>query len=132
MKGGGLIESRLSFPMPIMEPLRVYHNPRCSKSWGACQILQERGVQAEIVDYLKTPPTRDDLAELLEKLGMSAEALVRKGEAVFKERYAGKAMTEDDWLEALAAHPVLIERPIVIKGDKAIIARPPEKLLELL
>ncbi len=115
-----------------MEALTVYHNPRCSKSRGACQILEERGLAAEVVDYLKTPPSRAELAQLLTKLGLPAEAVVRKGEAVFKELYAGKPMTEDDWLDALAAHPILIERPIVIKGDKALIARPPEKLLELL
>lgn len=115
-----------------MEPLTVYHNPRCSKSRGACQILEERGIKAEVLDYLKTPPSKAELADLLKKLGLPAQALVRKGEAVFKEHYAGKPMTEDDWLDALASHPILIERPIVVKGERAVIARPPEKLLELL
>ena len=119
-------------PFSPMTALRIYHNPRCSKSRGACQILADKGIQAEIVDYLKNPPSRAELAELVRKLGLPAQALVRKGEAVFKEHYAGKALTEDDFLDALAAHPILIERPVVIKGDRALIARPPEKLLELL
>ena len=115
-----------------METLRIYHNPRCSKSRGACQILADKGIAAEIVDYLKNPPSRAELADLVQKLGLPAEALVRKGEVVFKEHYAGRTLTEDDYLDAMAAHPILIERPVVIKGDRAVIARPPEKLLELL
>lgn len=116
----------------MMDKLRVYHNPRCSKSRGACQILAERGIEAEVVDYLKTPPSRVELVELVRKLGLPAEALVRKGEAIFKELYAGRNLTDDEWLDALAAHPILIERPIAIKGERAVIARPPEKILELL
>lgn len=110
----------------------VYHNPRCSKSRGACQILMERDIQAKVVDYLKNPPSRAELAELVKKLGLPAEALVRQGEATYKELYAGRSLSEDEWLDALAAHPILIERPIVVRGDRAVIARPPEKLLELL
>ena len=117
---------------PAMSTLRIYHNPRCSKSRGACQILADKGIAAEIVDYLKNPPSRAELADLVQKLGLPAEALVRKGEVVFKEHYAGRTLTEDDYLDAMAAHPILIERPVVIKGDRAVIARPPEKLLELL
>jgi arsenate reductase len=115
-----------------MNILRIYHNPRCSKSRGACQILAERGIQAEIVEYLKIPPSREELADLVKKLGLPAETLVRKGEAVFKEHYAGRTLSEEEWLDALATHPILIERPIAIKGERAVIARPPEKLLELL
>ena len=115
-----------------MTTLVVYHNPRCSKSRGACQLLADQGIAAEIVDYLKNPPGRAELADLVKKLGLPAEALVRKGEAVFKEHYAGKTLTEDDYLDALAMHPILIERPVVIKGDRAVIARPPEKLLDIL
>lgn len=115
-----------------MEILRIYHNPRCSKSRGACQILAERGIQAEVLEYLKTPPNRAELAELVKKLGRPAEALVRKGEATYKEHYAGRTLTEDEWLDALALHPILIERPIAIRGTRAVIARPPEKILDLL
>ena len=113
-------------------PLRIYHNKRCSKSRAACQLIAERGVDAEIVDYLATPPSRDELRELLRKLGMKPEQLVRRGEAVFKENYAGRSLSDDEWLEALATHPILIERPIVVRGEQAVLGRPPEKVLELL
>ncbi|MCB1964649.1 arsenate reductase (glutaredoxin) [Accumulibacter sp.] len=113
-------------------PLRIYHNKRCSKSRAACQLIAERGVDAEIVDYLATPPSRDELRELLRKLGMKPEQLVRRGEAVFKEHYAGRSLSDDEWLEALATHPILIERPIVVRGEQAVLGRPPEKVLELL
>ena len=113
-------------------PLRIYHNKRCSKSRAACQLIAERGVDAEIVDYLATPPSRDELRELLRKLRMKPEQLVRRGEAVFKENYAGRSLSDDEWLEALATHPILIERPIVVRGEQAVLGRPPEKVLELL
>ena len=113
-------------------PLRIYHNKRCSKSRAACQLIAERGVDAEIVDYLATPPSRDELRELLRKLRMKPEQLVRRGEAVFKEHYAGRSLSDDEWLEALATHPILIERPIVVRGEQAVLGRPPEKVLELL
>ena len=112
--------------------LRIYHNARCSKSRSACALVAERGVAAEIVHYLETPPTREELKTLLKKLGMTAEALVRKGEPVFKSAYAGRALPEDGWLDALVAHPELMERPILVRGDRAVIGRPPERALELL
>ena len=129
---GWLLKSGLSKIPPTMDKLSLYHNPRCSKSRGACQILAERGIEAEVVEYLKTPPCRGELAELVKKLGLPAEALVRKGEATYKELYSGRNLTEDEWLDALVAHPILIERPIAIRGERAVIARPPEKILELL
>jgi arsenate reductase len=112
-------------------PVRIYHNNRCSKSRAACHLLAEKGVAAEIVDYLKTPPSADELRELLAKLGMSAEQLVRRGEAVFKTHYAGRSLSEDEWLAALVAHPILIERPIVVRGERAVLGRPPERVLDL-
>lgn len=115
-----------------MDEVTLYHNPRCSKSRSACQIVVERGIDARIINYLETPPDIAELRGLLVKLGIPAADLVRRGEAVFKEHYAGKTLSEDDWLAALAAHPILIERPIVVRGDKAVIGRPPEKVLELL
>lgn len=113
-------------------PLRIYHNNRCSKSRAACQLLADKGVEVEVIDYLRTPPSREELRALLDKLGMNPAELVRRGEAVFKENYAGRALSDDEWLEALAAHPVLIERPIVVRGERAVLGRPPEKVLELL
>ena len=116
----------------MSETLRVYHNARCSKSRSACQLLEDRGLAFEVVEYLKTPPSRDELAAVLAKLGMTAEALVRKGEDIYKAEFKGRSLTEAEWLDALVAHPVLIERPIVVCGDRAVIGRPPEKVLELL
>lgn len=113
-------------------PLRVYHNPRCSKSHSACALIAEKGLAAEVVEYLQTPPAREELRALLKKLGMKPAELVRQGEAVFKAHYAGRTLTDEEWLDAMVAHPILIERPIVVYGDKAVVARPPEKVLALL
>jgi arsenate reductase len=112
--------------------ITIYHNPRCGKSRSALTLLEEKGVRPHIVEYLKTPPTKEELRSILKKLGMGPEQLVRKGENVYKEKFAGKQMTDEQWLEALAKNPILIERPIVVKGDRAVIGRPPENVLELL
>lgn len=110
----------------------IYHNPGCSKSRSALALLEEHGVTPEIVRYLEKPPTREELVALLAKLGMQASQLVRMVEEVCKTEYAGKDMSEDDWLNAMLTHPVLIERPIIVAGERAVIGRPPEKVLELL
>lgn len=110
----------------------IYHNARCSKSRAACELIAEKGIDAEVIDYLKTPPDKDELRDLLRKLGMTPGELVRRGEEVFKEIYAGKTLSDEQWLDALATHPILIERPIVVRGDKAVIGRPTEKVLQLL
>ena len=112
--------------------VRIYHNKRCSKSRAACQLIAESGVPAEIIDYLTIPPSREELRALLSKLGMQAHELVRRGESVFREYYAGRTLSNEEWLDALIAHPVLIERPIVVRGNRAVLGRPPEKVLELL
>ncbi|MDD2990961.1 MAG: arsenate reductase (glutaredoxin) [Zoogloea sp.] len=112
--------------------LRVYHNARCSKSRAVCALLQERGLPLEVVEYLKTPPSRAELVGLLRKLGTTAESLVRKGEDIYKTDYQGRELDEEAWLDALVAHPILIERPIVVRGERAVVARPPEKVLSLL
>lgn len=112
--------------------VRIYHNPRCSKSRSACALIAEKGLAAEVVEYLRIPPSKEELRVLLQKLGMKPAEIVREGEAVFKEHYAGRTLTDDEWLAAMVEHPVLIERPIVVCGDKAVVARPPEKVLELL
>ena len=111
---------------------KIYHYPRCTKSRAALAILEEQGVAFEIVEYLKTPPTREDLRVMVTKLGIKPEALVRKVEDVFKEKFAGKVLNDEQWLDALARHPILIERPIIVRGDRAVIGRPPEKVLDLL
>jgi len=112
--------------------MRIYHNPRCSKSRGALELLEKNGVTPEVIRYLDMPPTREELIELLAKLGMQPSELVRKGESVCKENYANREMSESDWLDAMLTHPVLIERPIIISGERAVVGRPPEKVLELL
>jgi arsenate reductase (glutaredoxin) len=112
--------------------LKVYHNTRCSKSRGVCEILEEKKVKTEIIEYLKTPPSQKEIKGLLKMLGMKASELVRKNEPVFKEKFADKKLTEAQWIKALAENPILIERPIIVKGDKALIGRPPEKVLEFL
>ena len=118
--------------MARKEPVTIYHNPRCGKSRAALALLQEHGVEPAVIEYLKTPPTKEELRAILKKLGMKPGELVHKGEDVFKEKYAGKSMTDDQWLDALAKHPILIERPIVVKGNRAVMGRPPEKVGEML
>ena len=117
--------------MSSSKTITILHNPRCSKSRAALALLQDKGADLDIVEYLKTPPSRDELASIIRKLGLQPEALVRKGEGEFKEHYAGKALSDAQWLDALAAHPILIERPIAIKGERAVLGRPPENVLAL-
>lgn len=112
--------------------IKIYHNTRCTKSREACSILEKKKAKAEIIEYLKTPPTVKELKELLKMLGMKAEELVRKKEPLFKEKFASKKFTEAQWIKVMVENPILIERPIVVKGNKAIIARPPEKLVDFL
>lgn len=115
-----------------METVKIYHNTRCSKSRDVCTILEKKKVKTEVVEYLKTPPTPTEIKELLKMLGMKAVDLVRKKEPLFLEKFEGKKLTEVQWIKAMAQNPILIERPIIVKGKKAIIGRPPEKVLELL
>jgi len=115
-----------------MTNIVIYHNARCSKSRAACDLVAAQGVKAEVIEYLQTPPNREELRKLLKKLGMKPGELVRRSEEIFKQQYAGKTLSDDEWLAALVAHPILIERPIVVRGARAVIGRPPEKILELL
>lgn len=95
-------------------------------------LLQENGIEPDIRLYVDDPPTQKELTELIKKLGLKAEQLVRKKEKLYKEEYADKKMTQRDWIQALSKNPILIERPILIKGDKAVLGRPPENVLELI
>jgi len=116
-----------------MEAVTIYHNPRCSKSRQALALLHENGVDPDIVLYLDSPPSEAGLRSLLDMLGMRARELMRKGEDVYREKgLAGEQYTEDQLIAAMVAHPILIERPIVVKGRRAVIGRPPETVLELL
>ncbi len=112
--------------------LKIYHNPRCAKSRQTLQLIEAANVPVEIIAYLTDTPTVSELKAIITKLGILPEQLVRKGEAIYKENFKGKILTDEQWLQALHDHPKLIERPIVIKGDKAIIGRPPENVKQLL
>ncbi len=116
-----------------MTDLTLYHNPRCSKSRGALELLEERGLNPTVVRYLETPPDAATLQALLAKLGIGARQLLRTGEDEYKSLdLANPALTDEQLIAAMAEHPKLIERPILVAGDKAVIGRPPEKVLEIL
>jgi len=111
----------------------MYHNPRCSKSRQTLKLLQEKGVEPKIVEYLKTPPDAKTLKTILKKLGMEPRALMRRKEAPYKElELDDPALSEDKLVASMVANPVLIERPIVLANGKAALGRPPEKVLEIL
>ena len=116
----------------MSDQITIYHNTRCSKSRGACEILEQKKVKAKVIEYLYTPPTEKQLKALLKKLEMKAEELVRKKEELYEKKFSKKKYSQAEWIKILVKNPILIERPIVVKGNKAIIARPPEKVLELL
>lgn len=111
----------------------IYHNPRCSKSRETLALLQDKGIEPDVVLYLETPPDEQALKTLLQQLGMSsARELMRRKEDLYKElNLADSELSEDQLLQAMVAHPKLIERPIVINGDQARIGRPPEAVLEI-
>ncbi|WP_374441970.1 arsenate reductase (glutaredoxin) [Pseudomonas panipatensis] len=116
-----------------MSQLTLFHNPRCSKSRGALELLEARGLAPEIVRYLETPPSTAELKALLGKLGISARQLLRSGEEEYKTLgLDNPELSEDALIRAMVEHPKLIERPILVVGDKAVIGRPPEKILEIL
>ena len=116
-----------------MTDLTLYHNPRCSKSRGALELLEARGLTPHVVRYLETPPDAATLASLLAKLGIGARQLLRTGEDEYKQLdLANPALSDEQLVAAMVEHPKLIERPILVAGDKAVIGRPPEKVLEIL
>ena len=113
--------------------LVMYHNPRCSKSRQTLALLRERGLEPEIVLYLESPPSEAGLEELLDMLGMPARDLMRRKEAPYRELgLDDPSLTRAELVAAMASHPVLIERPVVVSGTRAAIGRPPEKVLEIL
>ena len=111
--------------------ITVYHNSRCSKSRCALAYLDDKKVEYEVVEYLKDVPTKDELTNIIKMLGILPEELVRKGELDFKENFKGRELTNNEWIEAMIQYPKLIERPIVIKNNNAVIARPTERIDEL-
>ena len=112
--------------------ITIYHNPRCSKSRQTLELLNSRGIQADIRLYLEQHLNADELLDLLTKLDMTADQLVRKSEQYFKDNLRGKDPTQDQLIQAMIENPKLIERPIVVAGDKAAIGRPPEAVLEII
>lgn len=112
--------------------LKIYHNPRCRKSRETLQLIKEADADVEVVEYLKTPPTEDELHDLLSKLNLPVDYLIRKNEELFKTQFKGKELSEDQWIKVLVENPQLLERPIVVKDDEAILGRPPENVMKLL
>lgn len=110
----------------------LYHNPRCSKSRCTLALLRDHGVEPDVVHYLDTPPTVDELDALCRRLGLPPERLVRAGEAHALGLRLDEARSRTDWLRLLAEHPALIQRPIFVVGDRAVVGRPPERVLDLL
>jgi arsenate reductase len=111
----------------------IYHNPRCSKSRQTLQLLQDRGIEPEIIEYLKTPPGKTKLREILKLLGMKPRDLMRSKEAAYREAGLDQDdLSDEQLISAMIEHPVLIERPIVLANGKAALGRPPEQVLEIL
>lgn len=116
-----------------MTEMTLYHNPRCSKSRGALELLEARGLTPIVVRYLETPPSPAELKALLARLGIGARQLLRTGEEEYQSLgLADTGLSDDQLIDAMSQHPRLIERPILVVGDKAVVGRPPEKVLEIL
>ena len=115
-----------------MEKISLWHNPRCSKSRQALALLEEKGIEADIVKYLEKLPDEKSIKALLDMLGIEARALMRTKEAIYKELELKNVQDETLLIKAMSEHPKLIERPILIRGNQAIIGRPPERVLEIL
>lgn len=112
--------------------MKIYHNPRCRKSREGLAILQDAKMEPEIIDYIKNPISFDELTDILRKLDIPAIELVRKNEAIWKENFKNKALSEKEIIEAMVSFPKLMERPIVVHKEAAVVGRPPEKIKELI
>jgi arsenate reductase len=112
--------------------MKIYHNPRCRKSRETLQIIRSAGIEPEIIEYLKNPPSAKDLKEVLAMLKMRPEDIIRKNEDLYKQKFKDNKYTEDEWIDILVKNPKLIERPIVIVDDRAVLGRPPENVQSLL
>ena len=111
--------------------MKIYHNPRCRKSRETLKLIEENGKDVEVIEYLVNPPSTSELRQILKMLEMKPLDLIRKGEDVFKQNFKGRDLSDDEWIEAMVQFPKLIERPIVILGNKAILGRPPENVKQL-
>lgn len=112
--------------------MEIYHNPRCQKSRETLAILEESGKEFTIRRYLDDPPTEDELADIISKLNIKPLELIRDNEKIFKENFKGEKHTDEEWIRIMTENPRLIQRPIVISDDRAVVGRPPENVRELL
>ncbi|MFH4965285.1 arsenate reductase (glutaredoxin) [Gaetbulibacter sp. M235] len=112
--------------------IKIYHNNRCSKSRIGLKLLEDFGKEFEVVNYLENTPDEKELKEIISKLGIKPIELIRKNESVWKENFKDKTLTDSDIISLMVQNPKLIERPIVINGDKAVIGRPSEKIIDIL
>lgn len=112
--------------------ISIYHNNRCSKSRDSLAILNEQNIEFKVIDYLQNPPTAKQIKTLLKKLKMKPLELLRKSENLYKDNYKEENLSDDEWIDVMANNPILIERPIIVNGNKAVIGRPPEKVFEIL
>lgn len=111
--------------------MKIYHNPRCSKSRETLQLIKDEGKDIEIIEYLKKVPSKEELKMLLMKLNLNPVDIVRKNEAIYKEKFKGKNFNNEEWIQIMIENPKLIERPIVVRGNKAVLGRPPKNVIEL-
>lgn len=114
-----------------MSEVKIYHNNRCSKSRAGVKFLEEKGIDATVIKYMDGI-SESELTDVLQKLGMRPLELMRTKEELFRKEYKGKDLSDTEWIAVMVANPKLIERPIIVKGDKAVVARPTEKIDEVL
>lgn len=115
-----------------MSELTIYHNPACSKSRETLALIKASGHEPRVVEYLKHPPSEAELSAIVRKLGIKPIELVRRNEQIFKDQYAGRNLGDKEWIKAMIEHPILMQRPIVVRGEAAVIGRPPEDVKPLL
>jgi arsenate reductase (glutaredoxin) len=116
----------------MSKKVTLYYNPRCSTCRNALGLLNEQGCEVELIEYLKDIPTEKELKEVLKKLGLKPQDLLRKKEPLFAEKYKDKKLTDAQWIKVMCQNPILIERPVAIYGNKAVIGRPAERVVEIL
>ncbi len=115
-----------------MKNVTIYHNPRCSKSREALRLLRDRGIEPKVIEYLVDPPSAAKVKELIDLLGVEPHALLRKGEAPYKSLALSPKSSKSEVASAIAKHPILLERPLIVTSKKAVIGRPPERALEII
>ena len=112
--------------------IKIYHNPKCRKSRETLDIIKASGKTPEIIEYLKTPPSVEELDDLLKKMDKMPEEIIRKGEDIYKLKFKNKDLSRDEWLKVLVENPRLIERPIIVNGNRVVLGRPPENVKDII